>query len=164
MRHCSILEFLYQAIPVRPWQAFLLRVHMDRCPACQARLAGRDEARRALHRAEDFDGRADLWPTIRTRLKDLTAPVPVRPRFSAYVLRAAASAGLLLTAAGLSVLFWRGFRVEQAAPPMSPPTEGRFAMDYVRIGGRPAESYVFQSRDPKMTLIWAQKKPKGGLS
>ncbi len=163
MRHCRILELLYEAFPVRPWQGFLLRVHMDRCPACQAKLARRDEARLALHRAEDFAGGADLWPALRRRLETPPAPMPLRPRFGTFALRAAASAGLLLAAAGLSVLFWRGFKVEQAGP-MPVTDEGKFSVDYVRIAGRPADSYVFQAREAKMTLIWAAKKAKGGVS
>ncbi len=163
MRHCSILDFLYKAVPVRPWQAFLLRVHMDRCPDCQAKLARRDEARQALHRAEDFEGQADLWPSLRRRLAALPAPAAARPGVGTYALRAAASAGLLLAAAGLSVLFWRGFKVEQAVPATAPDA-GQFAVEYVRIAGRPADSYVFQAREAKMTLIWASKKAKGGVS
>ena len=163
MRHCRILELLYEAFPVRPWQGFLLRVHMDHCPACQAKLARRDEARRALHRAEDFAAGANLWPTLRRRLEDRPAPLPARPVLGALALRAAASAGLLVAAAGLSVLFWRGFKVEQAGPTPAT-TRGKFSVDYVRIGGRPADSYVFQSKEAKMTLIWASKKAKGGVS
>jgi hypothetical protein len=162
MRHCSILKLLYEALPVRPWQAFLLRVHMDRCPACQAKLARRDEARRVLQRAEDFEGRVDLWPAIRGRLERAAAPSPAAPRFGTFPLRAAAGAALLLAAAGLSVLFWRGFKVEQAGP-MPAADEGRFAIDYVRIAGRPADSFVFQAKEAKMTLIWASKKAEGGL-
>jgi len=161
MRHCKILEVLIEAIPVRAWQDLLLRRHVERCPFCRARLAGRDEARRVLAGEQDFSVGLNLWPTIKARL---TGPaeeprVPPRPRLG--LARFAATAAALVAAAVLSVWFMRGFRVVTPSAAV-PAAEDRFEMGYVRIAGQPAESYIFQPPDSGMTLVWAEKKSKGG--
>jgi len=69
---------------------------------------------------------------------------------------------LTLAAAVLSVWFFGGFRVD-TPPAAVPPAEDRFEMNYVRIAGQPADSYIFQPSDSGMTLIWAEKKGKRGL-
>jgi len=162
MRHCKILNFLFEAVPVKPWQDFLLRRHMERCPVCGAHLAGREEARRVLAREEDFRGAANLWPGIKSGLADPAAAPRSAGRPRMVLVTSAAAASALLLAAVLSVWLFRGFRAERPMP--TPPAEDRFEMNYVRIGGQPADSYIYQPRDSGMTLIWAEKKIKGGLS
>lgn len=162
MRHCKIHNVLFEAVPWKAWRDLLIRRHMERCPACRARLAGREETRRVLSRAEDFQGRMDLWPGIRDRM---AASAPAAPPASPPRLglaRLAAAAGLLIVAAGLSVFILRSFTV--APPAELRAAEERFEAGPVRIAGEPADTYIFQSRELGMTLIWAEKKPKGGVS
>jgi len=160
MRHCKILEILIEAIPVKAWQDLLLRRHVERCPFCRARLAGRDEARRVLAGEQDFSVGLNLWPGIKARLAGSAwePRVPVRPRFGP--VRYAATAAALLAAAVVSVWLFRAS--PGARPEAAPPVEERFEMGYVRVGGRPADSYIFQPQGWGMTLIWAEKKTKGG--
>jgi hypothetical protein len=162
MRHCKILNFLFEALPLKPWQDFLIQRHMERCPACRARLAGREEARRVLSRAEDFREKMDFWLRVKAMMADpvLTLHPAKWPRTG--LAKAAAAAALLVLAAVFSVWFFRGFKVERPAAAL--PAEAKFEINYIRIGGQPADAYLFQSRDLRMTLIWAEKKAKGGLS
>lgn len=162
MRHCKIHSLLFGAIPLQAWRDLLIRRHMERCPACRAKLAGREETRRVLARAEDFQGRMDLWPGLRDRMAPLAPKEhPGMPSRFGWA-RFAAAAALLVMAAGLSLLILRGFRVAPSATPCA--AEEKFEIESIRIAGQPANSFVFQTRDPRMTLIWAEKKPKGGLS
>jgi len=161
MRLCKILEVLFKVVPLRPWQGFLIRRHMERCPVCRARLAGREEARRVLFSEDDMRGLGSFWPSIRTRLSRPVSPAP--PSWvRAQRMRLAAAAATLVLAVVLGVLFFRGFTVEKAAP--SRPAEEKFEVEYVKVGGEPADSYIVKSREPRMTLVWAGKRAKGGLS
>jgi len=162
MGHCKIHNILFEAIPLKPWRDLLIRRHMERCPVCRAGLAGREETRQVLARAEDFQGRMDLWPGVSDRMSVAAQTVhpTVPPRFG--LARLAAAATVLVMAAGLSVLILRGFKVVPPTPPR--PLDGKFEVNHIRIGGQPADSYLFQSRDLRMTLIWAEKKSKGGLT
>ena len=72
----------------------------------------------------------------------------------------AATAAALLATAVVSVWLFRAS--PGARPEAAPPAEERFEMGYVRVGGRPADSYIFQPQGWGMTLIWAEKKTKGG--
>ncbi len=160
MRHCRIVDFLFRAVPLRPWQGFLIRRHIDRCPECGARLAGRDEARRALYRADDFGSCLDLAARVRAGLSASVRPA----RLSAWsrpLVRAAAAACALCLGAGISLLLLKGFRVQQPVVPLQAPE--RFAIDYVRVAGEAADSYLFQAPDQGMTLIWVEKKTEGGM-
>jgi hypothetical protein len=160
MRLCKILEVLFKVVPLRPWQGFLIRRHMEHCPLCRARLAGREEARRVLFSEDDIQGLGSFWPSVRTRLsRPVSAP---RAWGRALRMRLAAAAATTVLAVALGVLFFRGFTVQRAAPPL--PAEEKFEVDYVKVGGEPADSYIVKSREPRMTLVWAGKKSKGGLS
>jgi hypothetical protein len=159
MRLCNILEVLFKVVPLRPWQGFLIRRHMEHCPACRARLAGREEARRVLFSEGDMRGLGSFWPAVRTRL---STPVSPAAWFRAQRARLAAAAVTLVLAVVLGMLFFRGFKVERAVPPR--PAVEEFEVDYVKVGGEPADSYIVKSREPRMNLVWAGKRAKGGLS
>ncbi len=162
MRVCKILDLLFKAIPLKSWQAFLVRSHMERCPVCQSRLAGREEARRVLVRPVDLGGLEPFWSKVKS---GITAPdVPRRSPAGGKALRGPLFAAAAATALAvvLGVWFFRGFTIENAPPIV--PAEQKFEVDYVRVDGRPADSYIVRSREPKMTLVWAGKRAKGGLS
>ena len=162
MRVCKILDFLFKAVPLRPWQAFLVRSHMEQCPACQFRLAGREETRRVLVRTEELQGLGPLWSKVRSGIA--SHDVPRRSPAEGKALRGPlfAAAAVIVLAVVLGVWYFRGFTAENAPPVV--PAEQKFEVDYVRVDGRPADSYIVRSREPKMTLVWAGKRIKGGLS
>jgi len=162
MRLCNILEVLFKVVPVRPWQSFLIRRHMERCPACRVRLAGREEARRVLFSEDDMRGLGSFWPLVKTRLASPVSPPAPDAWVRGQRARLAAAAATLVLAFVLGVLFFRGFTVEKAAPLR--PAEEKFEVDYVKVGGQPADSFIVKSREPRMNLVWAGKRAKGGLS
>lgn len=154
MSVCRWIDILYRVVPADAWRAFLIARHMDRCPVCQARLAGRDEARRLLVGPRDLA----LTPACRERLAGAAVAgghvaAPSRRRLPPVWSWAAGAAGLLLLfVAGL----WL-FRGGPAAPPAAAETEERFALHYVRAGGAPARTYVFQSPDADAVFVWAER-------
>ena len=158
---CKILDFLFKAVPLRPWQAFLVRSHMERCPSCQSLLAGREEIRRVLVRTADVQDLGPLWSKVRSGIAapDVPHRSPTEGKALGSPLFAAAAA--IVLAVVLGVWFFRGFTVENAPPIV--PAEQKFEVDYVRVDGRPADSYIVRSLEPKMTLVWAGKRIKGGL-
>jgi anti-sigma factor RsiW len=162
MRHCRFPDLLLKVLPWRPWQDWLIRRHMERCPACRARLVDRDEARQVLYEAEDVRSWTQALSVVEVRAAGIPGLGTSRPRGGFVLSRAAAAAALVVLAATLSVFFFRGFRVEQAR--VHQPQSVGFELDYVRVGGRPARSYIFQSRDPSLTLVWVEKGPKEGVS
>jgi anti-sigma factor RsiW len=160
------VNFLYGLFPLRPWRDFLLRVHLDTCPACRAKLASREETQALLARAEGMRGGPPLWPRVAAAIGgegEREEKGGERERGgSGQKWRRRAAVGV---AAGLAawcgILLWKGFRPEADLASAAP---ARFELKYVKIEGETAEAFVYQPHDSDMVIIWAGKKQSGGGS
>jgi hypothetical protein len=65
---------------------------------------------------------------------------------------ATASLGAVL----LGFLFLRDFRTGRVSADAVP---ARFELDYVRVGGQPANAVVYQPQGSDMIIVWAGKNP-----
>ncbi|MDH4197148.1 MAG: hypothetical protein OEW05_07065 [Candidatus Aminicenantes bacterium] len=154
MASCRRIEFLYRAIALRLWRGWLVRRHIERCPVCQARLASREEVRRLLARPEGYRDVSGLWARLehelaRPSVKTETGFHPARPRWQ-FAL------GLLAFCAAIGISFWL-LRDVRSAGPRIPGASERFTLEYVRVGGAPAQAYVYQPSGSKMVFVWAEK-------
>jgi len=158
MDFCSTVDLLYRAVPVPRFRDWLIRAHIERCPGCQARLLSRDEALSLLVRPSDLGAIDRLWPSISRRAG--RAPVVAEPTMGrgSYVWRWAAVPAMVL-AVTLSG-FWLLRQVERstsgAALAASTP---RFELDYVNVGGAPAQTFVYQPQGTDTVFVWASKAP-----
>jgi hypothetical protein len=156
MDFCRTVEGLYAALPLRPFRDWLIRTHMERCPRCQERLLSREEARRLLVRPEETGDAEALWRRI-TEETVRAVPAPdVRPRGGRLAWQGAAV--FAMTAAMVIGGFWvlretggPGFEARAAAPP------GRFEIAYVKVGGAPAQTFVYQPQGTDTVFVWAGK-------
>ena len=48
MLRCKTVELLFEALPIGAWRAFLIRRHIDACPACQKKILSLEESRSLL--------------------------------------------------------------------------------------------------------------------
>jgi len=155
MTSCSAAELLYRLVPVKPWRALLIRVHFEDCPRCQKELAGAAEVRSLLVHEADCQLTQPLWEDISRSLASGDSLAAEKPR-PMPVSRpwAWAAAGIVLAVlAGYWIL--RDFRPAGVGPGAAVPA--RFELEYVRVGGQPAEAYVYQPRGSDMTIVWAGK-------
>ncbi len=155
MTSCNAAELLYRLVPVRPWRALLIRVHFERCPRCQKELAGAAEVRSLLAQEADCQLTQPLWEDISRSLAagdQVTAEKP-RPLPASRPWAWAAAGIVLAVLAGYWAL--RDFRPMKVAPGAGTPA--RFELEYVRVGGRPAEAYVYQPQGSDMIIVWAGK-------
>jgi hypothetical protein len=158
MAFCKTVEYLYEALPLRPFQDWLIRVHMDRCPSCQARLLSREEARGLLIAPESVGDAGALWKRILSRTGGRAAESGRRPAQAVVRWRWAAVTALVLTVAAAGFWLLReverpGFNVSAAGP------AGRFEIAYVNVGGAPAQTFVYQPQGSDTVFVWAQKTP-----
>jgi len=131
---------------------------MDRCPRCQARLLSREEAKGLLV-APGAVGNADaLWQRILSRTGN-PAPVPEpAPGRAGLVWRWAAAAGMAAVVAVTG--FWLLREIERPgfdAGVIAP--ADRFQIDYVNVGGAPAQTFVYQPQGTDTVFVWASKTP-----
>ncbi|OGD22839.1 MAG: hypothetical protein A2W03_03660 [Candidatus Aminicenantes bacterium RBG_16_63_16] len=155
MISCNAADFLYRLLPVKPWRGFLIRVHFDRCPHCQKQLAGAAEARTLFVQEADFRPGVALWQGIAGSLAEEDGATPEKP------VLAAGSRIWRWAAAGIIVAFmvgywaWKDNRPDGV--PVAASASARFELEYVRVGGQPADAYVYQPQGSDMIIVWAGK-------
>jgi len=157
MSHCKTVEFFYGLIPLKPWRGFLIRRHIEKCPGCLAGLASREEAGSLLVQEAGVNIGVSLWNGVAAaiakdsgeeRARDrILQPSPVR-RWGWAV--ATASLGVLL----ISFFFLKDFQPGRAS---ADAFQARFELEYVRVGGQPANAVIYQPQGSDMIIVWAQK-------
>lgn len=158
MDFCKTVERLYAALPLRPFRDWLIRIHMDRCPRCQDRLLSREEARSLLVRPDRAGDAAALWRRISEDAARL-APAPEAQGSGgrlAWQWASVAAAAVVVAMAGYWLLRETrgpGFDARAIAP------ADRFEIAYVKVGGAPAQTFVYQPRGTDTVFVWAQKTP-----
>jgi hypothetical protein len=154
MPFCRTVELLYEAVPLRLFRDWLIRAHMDKCPACQSRLLSLDEARGLLVAPGQVGDAGTLWRRIAAaagRADDHGAPRPV-PSGIALKWASAAVVALAVTLTG----FWL---LREAGRPGHDAAAARFEIAYVNVGGAPAQTFVYQPQGSDTVFVWAQKTP-----
>lgn len=159
MLRCKTVGFLFDALPIGVWRAFLIRRHVDACPECQKKLLSLEESRALLVGPIDSDECSGL----KLRLRSLTANaaadrVPAGHGQSAKFLRWAPSAAMLLVLAVTG--FWLLLDRSREIPisERTRPTD-RFELDYIRVDGQPAGAYIYQPQGAEIIIVWAEKVP-----
>ncbi len=158
MAFCKMVDVIYAALPLRPLRAFLIRSHMECCPRCQARLLSREEAGRLLVSPARAEMPQILWDRISSRVEG-GMPVPETPPAPAgagWRWAAAVAAAAIVAVTG----FWLLRQVER--PGFGPGVVGpadRFQIDYVNVGGAPAQTFVYQPQGTDTVFVWATKNP-----
>jgi len=158
MASCRTVEFLYRAVPLRAFRDHLIRTHMEECPRCRAGLASLEEARGLFVRVEDAGSVDGLWERIADQAVR-RAPAPDRPVAGvAPGLRWATAAAMALVIAVTG--FWFLDQVQKAGPEAgSVAGDANFRLEYVNIGGAPAQTFVFQPNGSDTVFVWAQRVP-----
>jgi hypothetical protein len=156
MVSCKIVNAFYAAVPVRLFRDYLIRTHFDKCAGCQARLVSRHEAEALFVRPEDVGGVADIWGKIDLRAVPEAAAPGRRPIGLRWELLAGAATLLVLAAASLWLL--RGVETVAVRADYARPAD-RFEINYINVGGAPAQAYIYQPAGSDMIIVWANKNP-----
>jgi hypothetical protein len=153
-----MVDVIYAALPLRPIRAFLIRSHMENCPRCQARLISRAEAGRLFIPSDRVVMPGALWERISSQAERGTRVPEATPSPAGAGWRWAAAVG---TAAVIAVSgFWLLRQVEK--PGFGPGAVGpadRFQIDYVNVGGAPAQTFVYRPQGTDTVFVWATKNP-----
>jgi hypothetical protein len=158
MASCKTANALYRLVPVGIIRRVLIHAHMEHCPHCQARLISRSEAAGLFVRPENAGGTDELWRRLAAR-SEVESPGGLRPLQSRPRWAVFAAASVLLVFAAASFWLMRGVRTAETRAALAPPT-ATFEIDYVRVGGAPAQAYVYQPRESDMIIVWVEKNPK----
>jgi hypothetical protein len=132
-----------------------VRRHIENCPRCLAGLASREEAGSLLVGEKGLDFGSSLWTKVEPALlegpaAERTKEHAGRPGLTRRWGWAVATAflGVFL----LSFLLLKNFQPERAPADTS---VARFELAYVRVGGQPANTVVYQPKGSDMIIVWA---------
>jgi hypothetical protein len=158
MAFCKIVDVLYAVVPLRPFRDYLIRRHMEGCPRCQARLLSRAEAKGLFVAPEAVGDTKRLWQRISSRVGPALETQGRQPAPARAGWRWATAAAL--TAVVAVTGFWLlrevgkpGFDAGSVGP------ADRFQIDYVNVGGAPAQTFVYQPQGTDTVFVWAGKNP-----
>jgi hypothetical protein len=153
MYRCKIIDFLFTFIPIKHWQGFLIRRHIQKCPSCLMKLVDAEEVRPLLVQEIELEGMEGLWPAVKAKLRESReeAKIPLGRRWK-WVY---ASAFLTVVLAGL---IWLYFVFIPGKGPSEEPLAGQFQIDYIEIENEPAQAYVFRPHDSNTFFVWVEKK------
>jgi hypothetical protein len=156
MAFCKIVDFLYSAVPSRIVRDLLIRAHMEKCACCQARLVSRPEAGALFVRPEDVGEPGELWKKAEARAgRAVTVPGRKGPWFH---WEWAAGAATLLVAAAAGFWLLRGVESGGVRTDFARPSD-RFEINYVNVGGAPAQTFVYQAQGSDTVFVWVGKTP-----
>jgi len=159
MDFCKTVELAYAVLPLRPFRDWLIRAHMERCPRCQARLLSREEAKSLLVGPDQVDGAEALWRRISGEAGRVAAVPEPAPGRGALVWRWAAAAAMAAVVAVTGFWLLREIGRPGFDPRAVAPAE-RFQIDYVNVGGTPAQTFVYQPQGTDTVFIWASRTPQ----
>jgi len=156
MFRCSVFNFIVKVIPIKPWQDFLIRRHLGGCRHCREGLITSEEAEILLEMAFPESSRKDFWPAVKHAHHE---PVAEKKRFLWPRWRwAMGAAGL---AAAVLAVLWIGFFSPSHDIPSPGISDEGFQIKYIKVGDEPADTFVFQTQDSDMIIVWAQKETGG---
>jgi len=156
MVSCKIVNALYAAVPSRLFRDFLIRAHLEKCAGCQARLVSRHEAEALFIKPEQVGAAGDLWQKIDLRAGRETVAPRKRPAGLRWEWAAGAATFLVLAAASLWLL--RDVQTVAVRADYARPAD-RFEINYINVGGAPAQAYIYQPAGSDMIIVWAGKNP-----
>ena len=155
MLSCNAADLMYRIVPLKAWRAFLIRVHFERCPSCRAQLIGEAEARSLFVQEADVRAAGGLWPRVARSLAESANMTAAGSRALAggRAWRWAAAAVVVTVLAG----YWAFRDFRPAGVPSVAAAPASFALEYVRVGGQPADAFIYQPQGSDMVIVWAGK-------
>lgn len=154
---CKIYGWLFRFIPLKRWQAFLIKFHFNRCPDCGAKIEIDKNIESVFFSARDFQQQSDLWPEVKRKIQHPTReqkPVRSGPKRFPALRWQWVSAALVLI--GITILIPR-LLVKKSMEIRKIDTAENIIVKSVKFNNRPAKTYFFQTSNPKRLIIWVQK-------
>jgi hypothetical protein len=156
MLPCKMVDFLYAVLPLKMWRGFLLRRHIERCPFCREKLAGREAVKSLMVTDDNLGPRPSFWPQVKTRLVSLEEDrLKGKPLLGQKRWRWAAQAAALLIIGLASFLLLKDFRPEKMGTGQE--ASSRFRINYLKVEDKPAQAYLYQPSESNLIIIWVGK-------
>jgi hypothetical protein len=152
MVSCKIVNALYDVVPSRLLRDYLIRAHLEKCEGCQARLVSRNEA--LLVKLGNVSLAGSLWEKIECRIgQEAAAP---EKRLAGFRREWALGAITFLVFATASFWLLHSVQIRAVRADYTWPA-GRFGINYINVGGAPAQAFIYKPEGARMIIVWAEK-------
>lgn len=161
---CLLIDLGWRLVPAPSFRSWLLRKHLDHCPACQDQLASAEEARSLL-----LPDAVPCPEGMLTRAEELIASEEIEAAVSssrraphwlalARYLRLAVVALVILMAGFVWYLARQEarFQLKSVNDTFKTKNVSIVSLDYVRTKGKPATTYIYRTENPEMVIIWVE--------
>jgi hypothetical protein len=156
MSRCNIFGYAFSLVPLKIWQDFLIRYHMEKCPECQKKLVNLEEVQGITFQESQIVETEYLWDSFEAKLGE-----EKRKKKHVYSPRWRWAYGMAVFVVLVAAIIWvvktPQFRKAQVEERLN----GHFRINYIRIDNKPAQAYLFQPQDSYMIFVWAQKNVSG---
>lgn len=153
MFRCKLIDFLFTVLPIKRWQGFLIRRHIQKCPSCLSRLADVEDVKPLFIQESELNSLESMWPSVKARIDEgrEEVRVPLWRRWK-WVYASA----FLFIAVALSIWFFSP--ISPGKGPSEEPLAGQFQIDYIEIENEPAQVYIYHPKDSNTYFVWVEKK------
>jgi len=150
MMRCNIMEFLFHIFPIKIWQDYLIRSHLQKCSRCMEKRANAEDVRSLMQRVEREGLSEEIWNDLERRLRGER-----KAKRISFAMRWkwALSTACLLAAVALGTWIFKG-KIEKNAV-MEPDLGDQIQIIYLEVDNKPATPFLFRPQDVDMTIIWA---------
>lgn len=152
MSRCKIYVYAFSILPLKKWQDFLIRFHMERCPDCQKTLITREDVQEMTIQESQCGDTDSLWDGFKEKVGE--AKSNGRQGFSP---RWSWAHGIAFVMALAAVTVWFVLTPQFRKTQIEETLDGHFRINYLRIENKPAQAYIYQPQDSSMIFVWAQK-------
>lgn len=147
-----MINFFFSIFPINVWKDFWIRLHIQKCPLCQKRVAALKETRLFLIQEGDIGDMEGLWPSVKARL----SAQEIKERHLFWP-RWRWAAGVAVVVVAIIVGFWFYSALLQNEGSVEENRVEKFQINYIRIEKKQAQTYIFWPQGSDMILVWAEK-------
>lgn len=152
MFKCKFIDFLFSVLPLKRWQDFLARRHIQNCAVCLNKLATAEEVRKLLIPEREIENLEAVWSAVKSRLDERRRLKPQAQRRWRWAF----------AAASLIIIIIGAVWIYQAVGPgkggAELPFSEQFQINLIEIDNQPAQAFVYHPHDSKTFFVWVEKK------
>ena len=152
MFKCKFIDFLFSVLPIKRWQDFLVRRHIQDCEVCQSKLVNSEDVRRLFVPENGIEKLEGVWPAIKLRQAKKREETLLTQRRWRWAIATAFLLVIVVSAVWLYLAF---------GPGKESPEQlfiEQFQINLIEIDNEPAQAFVYHPRDSKTYFIWVEKK------
>jgi len=159
-----IYNLFYRLIPVKRIKSLLIEKHFDRCSKYKQDNEIESYLKNILLSPEKIEVKESIWPLIKQKIIEHEKLISRRKWKLKWQWAFAVSLIFVITIISIGYISGLFFKKSQKYnQKITSPLEIKLKIESAKIKNKPANVYIFQGKNHKMTIIWVEPyKNTGG--